>query len=88
MLCAFKGEGSVIYGYTSVTIPAHTWAIFPSEPHPWDKFDEMIETLYRRFYTEWLPASGYEQVDGAEFEMYGTKDSLNYIELWFTVRKV
>lgn len=88
MICAFRGEASVIEGYTLVTIPAHTWAIFPSEPHPWDKFDDTIETLYRRFYTEWLPTSGYEQVDGAEFEMYGTKDNLNYIELWFAVRKV
>jgi len=88
MLCAFKGEDSNSDGYTSVTIPAHTWAIFPSEPHPWDRFGETIETLYKRFYTEWLPTAGYEQADGIEFEMYGAKDGLNYIELWFAVRKV
>jgi AraC family transcriptional regulator len=28
MLCAFEDEGSNTDGYTSVTIPAHTWAIF------------------------------------------------------------
>ncbi|WP_433946970.1 AraC family transcriptional regulator [Paenibacillus sp. SN-8-1] len=88
MLSAFKGDGSNTDGYTTVIIPALTWAIFPSEPHPWDKFDETIETLYKRFYTEWLPTAGYEQVDGIEFEMYGTKDGLNYVELWFAVRKV
>jgi len=88
MLCAFKDEASDTDGYTSVTIPAHTWAIFPSDPHPWDQFGETIETLYRRIFTEWLPTSGYEQVDGGEFEMYGTKDGLNYIELWFAVHKV
>lgn len=87
MLFTFKEESSRSDGYTAVTIPAHTWAIFPSEPHPWDKFDETIETLYKRFYTEWLPTAGYEQVEGIEFEMYGTKDGLNYIELWFAVRK-
>lgn len=87
MLFAFKVEASNMDGYTSVTIPAHTWAIFPSDPHPWDRFDETIETLYKRFYTEWLPTAGYEQVDGIEFEMYGAKDGLNYIELWFAVRK-
>lgn len=87
MLCAFKGEDSDTDGYTTVTIPALTWAIFPSEPHPWERFDETIETLYRRFYTEWLPTAGYEQMDGIEFEMYGTKDNLNYIELWFAVRR-
>jgi len=88
MLCALKDATSSTDGYTSVTIPAHTWAIFPSEPHPWDRFGETIETLYKRFYTEWLPTAGYEQVDGIEFEMYGTKNGLNYIELWFAVRKV
>jgi AraC family transcriptional regulator len=88
MLCAFKGNASNTDGYKSVTIPAHTWVIFPSEPHPWDRFDETIEMLYRRFYTEWLPTAGYEQVDGIEFEMYGAKDGLNYVELWFAVRKL
>jgi len=88
MLCAFIDEGSNTDGYTSVSIPAHTWAIFPSEPHSWDQFGKTIETLYKRFYSEWLPTSGYEHADGIEFEMYGAKDGLNYIELWFAVRKV
>jgi len=88
MLCAFKDGASNTDGYTSVIIPAHTWAIFPSDPHTWDQFGETIETLYKRFYTEWLPTAGYEQVDGIEFEMYGAKDGLNYIELWFAIRKV
>lgn len=88
MLFAFKGKGSNTDGYKTTIIPAHTWAIFPSEPHTWDQFGETIDTLYRRFYTEWLPTAGYEQVEGLELELYGTKDSLNYIELWFAVRKV
>lgn len=88
MLCAFKGDGSNTDGYTSICIPAHTWAIFSSEPHPWDQFGKTIDLLYKRFYTEWLPTSGYEQADGLEFEMNGEKDGLNYIELWFAVRKV
>ncbi|MNC16038.1 Bacterial transcription activator, effector binding domain [compost metagenome] len=67
MLFAFKDESSNTDGYTTVTIPAHTWAIFPSEPHPWEQFGEKIESLYKRFYTEWLPTAGYEQVDGIEF---------------------
>lgn len=67
MLCAFKEGAGSTEGYASATIPAHTWAIFPSDPHQWDQFDETIETMYRRFYTEWLPTAGYEQVDGGEF---------------------
>ncbi|WDH99588.1 AraC family transcriptional regulator [Paenibacillus urinalis] len=89
MLCAFKDETSKTDGYTSITIPAHTWAIFSSDPFTWDKFNETIETLYRRFFSEWLPTAGYEQIDGMEFEITGSKDDgLNFVELWFAVRKV
>ncbi|OZB94102.1 AraC family transcriptional regulator [Paenibacillus sp. XY044] len=88
MLSAFEGDSSKTDGYTSVTIPAQTWAIFPSDPFTWDKFDETIETLYKRFFSEWLPTAGYEQVDGMEFEVTGVKDGFNFVELWFAVRKI
>lgn len=88
MLFAFKSESSKTNGYSTITIPAQTWAIFPSELFSWDKFDKIIETLYRRFYSEWLPTAGYEQVDGMEFEIYGGRDGLNYVELWFAVIKI
>ncbi|MEK4057220.1 effector binding domain-containing protein [Paenibacillus sp. FSL F4-0087] len=88
MLSAFKDETSKDDGYTSITIPAQTWAIFSSDPFTWDKFDETIETLYRRFFSEWLPTTGYEQVDEMEFEITGGKDGLSFVELWFAVRKI
>ncbi|MEY8745958.1 AraC family transcriptional regulator [Paenibacillus tundrae] len=88
MLCAFKNEMSKTEGYTSVMIPAHTWAIFSSDLFTWDQFNETIETLYKRFYSEWIPTTGYEQVDGLEFEITGEKDGLNFVELWFAVRKI
>ncbi|MCR2805464.1 AraC family transcriptional regulator [Paenibacillus soyae] len=88
MLGAFKSGTSNEAGYSTVTIPALTWAIFPSEPIGWDAFGDTIETLYRRFFTEWLPTSGYEQADGLELEVYGGRDGLHSVELWFAVRKV
>ncbi|MNI65016.1 Bacterial transcription activator, effector binding domain [compost metagenome] len=88
LLCAFKNESSKTNGYSTITIPAQTWAILPSEPFVWDKFDDTIETLYRRFYSEWLPTAGYEQVDGMEFEIYGGRNELSYVELWFAIRKI
>lgn len=87
MICAFKSPSSRIEGYNTLNIPAHTWAIFPSVLFQWEQFDEVIETLYRRVYSEWLPTAGYEQIDGLEFEIYGGKDGQNFIELWFAVRK-
>jgi len=88
MICAFKGDSSITSGYQSVVVPANTWAIFRSELFTWDHFDNIIDTLYRRFYTEWLPTSGYELIGGAEMEIYGKKSDLNFVELWFAVRKI
>lgn len=87
MLCAFKSGTSNANGYSTITIPARTWAIFPSEPIPWDAFGGTIETLYRRFYAEWLPTSGYEQVDEIELQVCGERAGLYSVELWFAVRK-
>lgn len=87
-LFAFKSQSSRTDGYTTMTVPAQTWAIFPSELFEWEAFDGIIEGLYKRFYTEWLPTAGYEQVEGAELEIYGGKDGRSYVELWFAVRKI
>lgn len=88
MLCAFRSSTSKVTGYSTVTIPSHTWAIFLSEPISWDAFGGTIETLYRRFYAEWLPTSGYEQVGEIELQVFGERAGLHSVELWFAVRKI
>jgi AraC family transcriptional regulator len=70
--------------YTRLKVPAQTWAIFP-EP------ECNVQDLWRRIYSEWFPASGYEQVEGAAFEMwygYG-RDGFGYgtAEVWIPVKK-
>ena len=87
MICVFRGPNSRVDGYTVVDIPQHTWAIFPSKKYDWGEFDEVIETLYKRFFSEWLPTAEYEQVEGMAFEVYGGNDELGYVELWFAVKK-
>lgn len=88
MLCAFVGLNSNTSGYTTVHIPAQTYAIFPSKRFKWDEdFGEVLATLQKRFYTEWLPTSNYEKIDGAEFEIYGGTPEYGYIELWYPVIK-
>ena len=88
MICAFKGDGSQTHGYTVLDVPAHTWAIFPSGKFDWDDCDTVMETLYKRFFSEWLPTSQYEQVGGLDLELYGGNDEFGYIELWFAVKKL
>jgi len=87
MLCAFRGNGSKVDGFTVVDIPSHTWAIFPSERFAWGDIGTVIEGLYKRFFSEWLPTADYEQVGSLDFEIYGGDEDFGYIELWFAVRK-
>ena len=86
-ICAFRSQNSRTDGYTVIDMPSHTWAIFPSKKFKWSEFDGVIETLYKRFFTEWLPTAEYEQVDGISMEVYGGDDELGYVELWFAVKK-
>ncbi|MCL2373262.1 MAG: AraC family transcriptional regulator [Defluviitaleaceae bacterium] len=87
MLCAFRGPGSKVDGYTIANIPAHTWAIFPSEKFKWEDADTAIGSLYKRIFSEWLPTSNYEQVGSLDMELYGGDDEFGYIEIWLAVRK-
>lgn len=88
MLCCFVGNNSNTEGYNIAHIPAQTYAIFPSKKFRWDKdFSTVLNTLQKRFYSEWLPTSNYEKADGAEFEIYGGNEEYGYIELWYPVVK-
>jgi len=88
MICAFAGEGSNTQGYAAIDVPAHTWAVFPSGKFAWDEMDNVMESLYKRFFTEWLPTSQYEQVGGLDMELYGGDEGHGYVEIWFAVREV
>ncbi len=70
-------------GMVEHRIPASTWAIFECDPSP-----EAIQDLYRRFYTEWLPFSGYEYAETQDIEVYPMPDQSNKkVEVWFSVRE-
>jgi AraC family transcriptional regulator len=87
MLCAFRSPNSKVEGYAMADIPAHTWAIFPSEKCPWSKFGEVIGSLYKRIFSEWLPTSSYEQVGSLDMEIYGGDEDTAYVEIWLAVKK-
>ena len=86
MLCAMKTDKSITDGYEVVKVPAATWAIFRNEPHTMEETSTAIQTLIRRVYTEWLPTSNFEKLDGYEFEMYYDDGKGNYYEeTWIRV---
>ena len=76
----------ILQGTFEYTVPAATWVIFECT----GAAKESIQNLYRQFYTEWLPTSGYEYGNTPEIETYtdGDVKSPDYkSELWFPIKK-
>lgn len=65
--------------YATLEVPSFLWAIFEVEGN-W----EQIEEQWMRIYTEWLPSSSYELIEGPE--ILANKHSKN--EIWIPVKKV
>ena len=79
-------------GFTTRTIPAHTWAVFPCR----GKMAEAMQAVNKQIFSEWLPANGvYEIAAGINVECYddaskypdGIHDVNYYSEVWVPVRK-
>lgn len=57
------------------------WAVFRC-PSP---FLENSQKIYRRFYTEWLPYSGYTYGETADIEIYPDNNEKD-MEIWFSIK--
>ena len=87
MTCAFRSPTSNTAGYTIADIPAHSWAIFPSEKHEDKDLDEVTARLYKRIHSEWMPTANYEFVSDLELEVFGGEGADNFVEVWLPVKK-
>lgn len=69
-------------------IPASTWAVFQSiGPMP-----HAIQKVWKRIYSEWFPATGYEHSGGPEIELYPNEgicsnDDDYRCEVWIPIIK-
>ncbi|EDT84143.1 transcriptional regulator, AraC family [Clostridium botulinum Bf] len=73
-------------GMYEYEIPASIWAVFESQ----GLFKESIQTIYKRFFTEWLPFSGYRYTEIADVEVYPVYDEIRvsvYAEIWMSIKK-
>lgn len=67
-------------------IPAATWVIFESNGY----YSEVIQTIFRRFLTEWLPFSGYEYAQLPDIEVYPVSSPgqrCGHSEVWIAIKK-
>lgn len=67
-------------GMAELSLPAATWAIIEANGDPF----EVIQPLYKRFFAEWLPASGYRLADVPAIESYMMDNRQN---IWIAVEK-
>lgn len=68
-------------------VPALTWAVFPGNgPMP-----ESIQSVWKRIFSEWFPATDYEHAEGPELEVYlqgsGDPEDDCPFEVWIPIKK-
>ena len=83
---AARSDRVVPKGMKELEIPAATWAVFEGN----DPYRDSIQSIFRRFLTEWLPFSNYEYAHLPDIEVYpmqtGNKMS-SKAEIWIAVTK-
>ena len=73
-------------GMFEFEIPSASWAVFENNGY----FKENVQSIFRRFYTEWLPFSGYEYAGLPDVEVYpACKETpvSGHSEVWIAIKK-
>lgn len=71
--------------YDVLKVTAGSWAIFKME----GPFPETLQNTWAKIFSEWLPSSGYELVEGPEISFNGDMADFSrvYSEIWIPVKK-
>ncbi|TCO70385.1 AraC family transcriptional regulator [Marinisporobacter balticus] len=67
-------------------IPAATWVVFECDGY----FKESIQSIFKRFLTEWLPFSGYAYAELPDIEVYPIGNGslrCGHSEVWIAIKK-
>lgn len=87
MICSIKNEKDICSDYEILEIPEATWAIFRTPIHSVKDAPKDIHELSKRIYTEWIPNSNFEYIEGFEMDVnYYKNDNECYEEKWIRVR--
>lgn len=68
-----------------VEVPSGSWAIFSVE----GPFPQKMQETWGKIFSDWLPSSNYELIDGPEISFNGDLSDLQkvYSEIWIPVKK-
>lgn len=73
-------------GMLEYEIPASTRVVFENE----GRFKEIIQSIFKRFLTEWLPFSGYAYAELPDIEVYPIENDIpqsGHSEVWKAVKR-
>ena len=83
---AVSTDTPVSSGMFEYEIPESAWVIFENN----GDFKEDVKKVFRRFFTEWLPFSGYEYAGLPDIEVYPIYENIpanGYSEVWIAIKK-
>lgn len=83
---AVSTDSPVPEGMYECMIPASTWVVFENV----GRFKESVQSIFRRFYTDWLMFSGYEYAGLPDIEVYpvsADQPADGHFEVWIAVKK-
>ncbi|RNF40357.1 AraC family transcriptional regulator [Planococcus salinus] len=68
-----------------VEVPQGSWAIFSAE----GPFPQTLQNMWAKIFSEWLPSSNYELVDGPEISFNGDFTNMQNVssEIWIPVKE-
>jgi len=88
MICYHMPDSGTPDGYSKLSVPALTWAVFSTGECTEADGTEEIQDIWKRIFPEWFPTSGYEHADGPELEMYFALGNGKYNqEVWIPIVK-
>ena len=79
-------DAPVLEGMHEYEIPAATWVVFEND----GLYKESVQSVFQRFYKEWLLFSGYEYAGLPDIEVYPISDgkTINgHSQVWIAIKK-
>lgn len=73
-------------GMYEYKIPEAVWVVFEND----GPLKENVQSVFKRFYMEWLPFSGYEYAGLPDLEVYSQTENLSvngHSEVWIAIKK-
>lgn len=80
---AVPSKEDVPGGMAEYIIPEATWAVFEND----GPFKESVQNIFKRFFTEFLPFSGYQYAQLPDVEVYPITREKGHSEVWFAIEK-